>query len=324
MQAIEERDPATAGHSFRVAASAEKLAQAVDRADVPALRSIRFSSDQLREIRYAALLHDFGKVGVREHILRKEKKLHHADLRLLEQRFHTVRASLERSAYRELVEAHAQVGLDIAAFREKKTGIEHALRTEFCQLDAFFAAVQQANEPVVSRGAAGAAGASTAAAAATAGLQALRDYRYPAADGASLPLLDAFEFSSLNVTQGCLTQHERQQIESHVADSYAFLVLIPWTPDLAGVPAIAHGHHEKLDGSGYPCQLRGEQISMQTRILTICDIFDALTAADRPYKMAVPVERALEMMAAECQCGRLDAAVFDVFTQSRSWRTPCA
>ena len=312
VQAIEERDPATAGHSFRVAASAEKLARAVDRADVATLRAIRFSGDQLREIRYAALLHDFGKVGVREHILRKEKKLHHADLRLLEQRFLTVRASLERAAYRELVEEHALDALDIAAFREKKAHVEQMLQTEFCQLDAFLAMIMEANEPMISGGAP------------AADLQALMDYRYPAANGASLPLLEPFEFSSLKVTQGCLTEHERQQIESHVADSYAFLVLIPWTSDLAGVPAIAHGHHEKLDGSGYPRHLSGDQISMQMRILTICDIFDALTASDRPYKKAVPVERALEMMAAECRCGRLDAAVFDVFAQSQSWREQCA
>ena len=82
-----------------------------------------------------------------------------------------------------------------------------------------------------------------------------------------------------------------------MADSYSFLILIPWTRDLAGVPAIAHGHHEKLDGSGYPMGLRAPQISVQTRILTICDIYDALTAGDRPYKKAMPPERALDLIA---------------------------
>jgi 3',5'-cyclic-nucleotide phosphodiesterase len=106
-----------------------------------------------------------------------------------------------------------------------------------------------------------------------------------------------------------------------VADTYAFLILIPWTRELAGVPAIAHGHHEKLDGSGYPMGLQGGQISLQTRILTISDIYDALTARDRPYKQAIPPERALDLIAEECRAGHLDPALFKVFVDSRGWET---
>ena len=104
-----------------------------------------------------------------------------------------------------------------------------------------------------------------------------------------------------------------------MADSYSFLILIPWTRELAGVPAIAHGHHEKLDGSGYPMGLHGGQISMQTRILTISDIYDALTARDRPYKQAVPVERALDLMDAECRAGHLDAAPVQGVRRFHGW-----
>ncbi|WP_051155359.1 HD domain-containing phosphohydrolase [Noviherbaspirillum massiliense] len=307
VQAIEERDPVTAGHSFRVAGYAEHLAQAVDRADAPGLRQIVFSKDQLREIRYAALLHDFGKVGVREHVLRKEKKLHHADMRLLEQRFKYAQACLERQAYRRLVELHARHELSMAAFREAKRGIEEGLREEVDRLERFLDAIRRANEPAVS---------------ASAGLPDLKevmDYAYGESDDAMLPLLVQAEFSALSLPKGCLTLEERRQIESHVADSYSFLILIPWTRDLASVPAIAHGHHEKLDGSGYPMGLRGDQISVQTRILTICDIFDALTAGDRPYKKAVPVEQALDLIGLECQAGHLDARLFEVFVESRVW-----
>lgn len=307
VQAIEERDPATAGHSFRVAGYAERLAIAVDRADGPDLRQIAFSGDQLREIRYAALLHDFGKVGVREHVLRKEKKLHHAEMHLLEQRFMHARAYLERQAYRQLAEMHAQHELSIAAFRQEMARIDAALRQEFARLDRFLAAIRRANEPAISY---------------TEVLPELRDvlnYAYHDPDGPGVPLLNAFEFSALSITKGCLTAEERHQIESHVADSYSFLILIPWTRDLAGVPAIAHGHHEKLDGSGYPMGLRGGQISVQTRILTICDIYDALTAGDRPYKKAVPGEQALDLIAGECREGKLDSALFRVFVDSRAW-----
>ncbi|MCG2579165.1 GAF domain-containing protein [Dechloromonas sp. XY25] len=304
VQAIEERDPVTAGHSFRVAGYAENLAQAVDRADSSHLRHIEFSREQLREIRYAALLHDFGKVGVREHVLRKEKKLHHADMRLLEQRFHHARACLEREAYRRLSETHAREELSIAAFRHQLGLIEAQLGDEYARLDRFLAAIRRANEPAISD------------TEVPPELREVLHYTYRGSNGEAVPLIDNFEFSTLCVTKGCLTAEERRQIESHVADSYSFLILIPWTRDLSGVPAIAHGHHEKLDGSGYPMGLKGDQICVQTRILTICDIYDALTAADRPYKKALPRAAALDLMEAECRVGQLDPALFRVFVEA--------
>lgn len=308
VQAIEERDPATAGHSFRVAAYAENLARAVDRSR--ALRQVSFTRDQLREIRYAALLHDFGKVGVREHVLRKEKKLHQSEMSLLQQRFRHARACLEREAYRRLADLQCDKGLEGDAFRAERGRLEAELREDFARLDRFFDAICSANEPAISHGGE------------VAGLEDLRAFAYPDLDGSPAPLLDDCELAALSVTKGCLTAEERRQIEAHVADSYSFLILIPWTRDLAGVPAIAHGHHEKLDGSGYPMGLRGSQISIQTRILTISDIYDALTAGDRPYKKAMPVDAALDLIAQECRAGRLDAALFDVFVEARAWSAP--
>jgi 3',5'-cyclic-nucleotide phosphodiesterase len=307
VQAIEERDPVTAGHSFRVAAYAESLAVALDRAADPQLRRIAFSKEQLREIRYAALLHDFGKVGVREHVLRKEKKLHHADMRLLEQRFRYARACMERQAYHALAQRHLEEGWSAGRFRSEKEGIEALLAEESGRLDGFLATIRSANEPAVSRGGA---------------LPDLRDIVHYAChdpDGLLLPLLEEHEVAALSLAKGCLTPDERRQIEEHVVDSYSFLVLIPWTRDLSGVPAIAHGHHEKLDGSGYPMGLRGPQISIQTRILTICDIWDALTAGDRPYKKAVPVEQAIDLMQEECNAGHIDGSLFRVFVDARAW-----
>jgi HD-GYP domain-containing protein (c-di-GMP phosphodiesterase class II) len=309
VQAIEERDPVTAGHSFRVAGYAERLAMAVDRCGSSVLRKTVFSHDQLREIRYAALLHDFGKVGVREHVLRKEKKLHHGDMRLLELRFQHARSCIECEAYRQLVEYHAEQELSAARFREAHHALGERLGDEFVRLDAFLDAIRKANEPAISPGSA------------MADLEAVRGYAFSEASGITRTLLEEHELLSLSVAKGCLTPEERLQIEAHVADSYSFLILIPWTRDLAGVPAIAHGHHEKLDGSGYPMGLRGEQISPQTRILTISDIYDALTAGDRPYKRAVPPPLALDMMRAECGAGHLDADLFDVFVESKVWAT---
>lgn len=312
VQAIEERDPVTAGHSFRVAEYSDRLARALARSDDAELRRIAFTKEQLREIHYAALLHDFGKVGVREHILRKEKKLHHADMRLLEQRFRYARSCLERQAWRDLVEQHLKDELGPDEFRRRKEGIDIDLRTEAERLDAFFATIVAANEPAISAG-----GAAPQ-------LQPIRDYTCHHADGAKFHLLGDDELAALSIARGCLTADERRQIEEHVVDSYSFLILIPWTRELAGVPAIAHGHHEKLDGSGYPMGLKDGQISIQTRILTISDIYDALTARDRPYKQAVPAERALDLMDAECRAGHLDPRLFKVFVESKGWELPCA
>lgn len=312
VQAIEERDPVTAGHSFRVAEYADRLACALARSEDPELRRIAFTREQLREIHYAALLHDFGKVGVREHILRKEKKLHHADMRLLEQRFHYARACLERQAWRDLVLQHLQEPLGMDEFRRRKDSIDSELRIEAARLEGFFATIVAANEPAISAGGP------------TPELQPIRDYTCRHPDGTEFHLLRDDELVALSIGRGCLTADERRQIEEHVVDSYSFLILIPWTRELAGVPAIAHGHHEKLDGSGYPMGLKDGQISIQTRILTISDIYDALTARDRPYKQAVPAEHALDLMDAECRAGHLDPRLFKVFVDSRGWELPCA
>jgi HD-GYP domain-containing protein (c-di-GMP phosphodiesterase class II) len=307
VQAIEERDPVTAGHSFRVAGYAENLAMALEHAGDASLRRAAFTPAQLREIRYAALLHDFGKVGVREHVLRKEKKLHHADMRLLEQRFRYARACIERHAWRNLTERQLAGELGPAALRRERDRIEAELAAEGARLDAFFDIIVRANEPSVTH------------TTALPELEAIRHHPCPGTDDARFRLLTDEEFSALNIGKGCLTPDERRQIEAHVADSYSFLILIPWTRELAGVPSIAHGHHEKLDGSGYPMGLHGDQICLQTRILTISDIYDALTARDRPYKEAVPAERALDLIAEECRAGHLDGRLFKVFVDSKGW-----
>jgi len=110
-----------------------------------------------------------------------------------------------------------------------------------------------------------------------------------------------------------LTEEEREQIQSHVVHTYQFLSQIPWTKEIKRIPTIARAHHEKLDGSGYPYALRGEEIPIQSKMMTIADIFDALTAADRPYKKAVPVEKALGILSEEVRAGCLDPLLFQMF-----------
>jgi 3',5'-cyclic-nucleotide phosphodiesterase len=241
-------------------------------------------------------------------VLRKEKKLHHADMRLLEQRFRYARACIERHAWRSLTERQLRGELGPDDLRRERDRIEATLAEEGTRLDDFLDIIVRANEPAISH------------APPTAGLGAIRDHMCAGIDDPEFRLLGDEEYAALNIGKGCLTPDERRQIEAHVADSYSFLILIPWTRELAGVPAIAHGHHEKLDGSGYPMGLRGAQISVQTRILTISDIYDALTARDRPYKEAIPAERALDLIAEECRAGHLDEHLFGVFVASKAWQ----
>jgi HD-GYP domain-containing protein (c-di-GMP phosphodiesterase class II) len=119
------------------------------------------------------------------------------------------------------------------------------------------------------------------------------------------------------IRKGNLDDRERREIESHVTHTYRFLEQIPWTRELKRIPKIAYGHHEKLNGRGYPLQATAEDIPVQTRMMTIADIFDALTATDRPYKRAVPTERALDILSMEATEGMLDRALLDAFVGAR-------
>ena len=119
------------------------------------------------------------------------------------------------------------------------------------------------------------------------------------------------------IPHGTLDDVERREIQSHAEQTYQFLSKIPWTDDLKNLSAYAYGHHEMLNGSGYPRHLAGREIALQTRIITLADIFDALTASDRPYKPAVSVEKALAIIESEAKAGRLDADLVRVMMDSR-------
>ena len=303
VHAIEQRDPTTFGHSGRVANMTVGLAAVVDRAEDGAYRSVSFTREQIKEIRYAGLLHDFGKVGVREQVLIKAKKLYPLQLELIKQRHHFVRRTAEREFWRkrsEFLETHERK--DYEPFL-RALEAEHAREVEV--LDGFLNAVLSANEPTVLPG-----GRFEAL------LQlARRTYEDPA--GRPHPYLTEEEMRYLTIPKGSLDETERLEIESHVTHTYRFLQQIPWTRELQHIPMIAYGHHEKLDGRGYPRRVTGEAIPIQTRMMTISDIYDALSAADRPYKAAVAPARALDIMADEVRAGQLDQELFRLFVEGK-------
>lgn len=307
--AIETRDPATSGHSFRVANLTLALAEAVDRIQTGPYAPVSFTRDQMREIRYASLLHDFGKVGVREEVLVKAKKLYPAQMDLIRQRFELARRTLENDLLQ------AKIGYimekDRAAFLAAEPELNNRLSRKVAELDRCFQSIIAANEPSVlpehhfDQ------------------LMKVAAMRFADADGSDRPLLTPEEVRLLSIPQGSLDEEERLQIEAHVLHTVTFLKQIPWTSELRNVPDIARGHHEKLNGTGYPYKLSAPEIPLQTRMMTISDIFDALAAADRPYKKAVSVERALEILDLSVNEGELDAALFAIFREAeihRRWK----
>lgn len=305
VHAIEQRDPTTSGHSERVALRTVALAEALDRIQDGPFTLISFSREQIRELRYAGLLHDFGKVGVREQVLVKAKKLYEGELALIRQRHAFIRRSAEwayERARADFLFKNGRDGYD-AFIKELAEQQRESIETA----DRFLKVVLASNEPTV------------LAEGDFAQLNEFATRQYIDIDGGGQPFLTPQEQKHLSIRKGSLDERERLEIESHVNHTFAFLERIPWTRGLARIPEIALGHHEKLDGTGYPRHVSAEKIPLQTRMMTIADIYDALTAQDRPYKRALPMDRALDIMVDEVDRGALDGELFRVFIEAKVW-----
>ena len=306
--AIESRDPTTSGHSFRVADFTVALATAVDRADHGVFRGVRFSHDEMKEIRYASLLHDFGKVGVREEVLVKAKKLPVGQLDMIRQRGEIIRRGLELRHAQRKTDWLLQHGRE--GFGDRSAQWDAELAAVLADLDQQLKAIAAANEPTVMLDDI------------SASIRDLAVHAYADHLGDSLTLITPEEARILAIPRGSLTPGEYEEIQSHVVHTYQFLKQIPWTKELSRVPEIARSHHEKLNGGGYPDGWRAPDIPVQTRMMTISDIFDALTSRDRPYKPAVPVERALDILGQERKSGALDGDLLQLFIVVRPWERP--
>lgn len=301
--AIEQRDPTTSGHSFRVADLTVELARTADALDSGPFASVRFSADQLREIRYASLLHDFGKVGVRENVLVKAKKLYPLELDLVQYRFDYIIKAIEARYHRKKLDWLLKHGTE--SFEAENRTIDAEMETEILAMRQAFDRILQSNEPTV------------LAEGNFEFLQELGEKEFVDGRGTLSKLLSPREVSFLSIRKGNLDPGERGEIESHVTHTFHFLSKIPWTKDLRSVPDIAYAHHEKINGRGYPRGLSGDGISLQSRMMTISDIFDALTAKDRPYKKAVPHERAIDILQMEMRDGLLDPNVVGLFIDAK-------
>ena len=302
--AIDERDPSTAGHSLRVSALTMGIAEAVERGGRGAYRDTRFTGRQLRELRFAALLHDFGKVTVHEDVLTKAKKLPPVLWERVNMRFELIRASMERDYYKQ------RTNLRQSGDESRPLGarLEEELTAQLEHLDGMWRIVRAANEPAV------------LPQQSVAELTEIAARTFARSGRGASPYLTLEELHFLQIPRGTLNHTERAEVESHAEQTYRFLSSIPWTDDLGNLCDFALSHHEKLDGSGYPRGLKGDEIPVQVRMITIADIFDALTEKNRPYKAAVPTETALDIIRAEATAGRLDSDLVAIMIESQAYR----
>jgi HD-GYP domain-containing protein (c-di-GMP phosphodiesterase class II) len=299
VQAIEQRDPTTSGHSQRVSVLSCRLAEKVDRADSGAYREASFSRRDLQELKYAALLHDFGKIGVREQVLVKAKKLYPHERDAIRTRVELALQAAELDLLREklaLIERGAGEA-DLRACTER-----HAQRR--AQLMDAWSVIERADEPtVLSEGD-------------FSRIAEIAAITFPGTGGEAQRLLNEAEAIALKITRGSLSPSEISEIRSHVVHTYNFLTKIPWGKTMARIPEIARAHHEKLNGTGYPLGMPSQDIPLQSKIMTVADIYDALTASDRPYKKALASERALQILDFEVKDGNLDAELVRIFREA--------
>jgi len=301
--AIESRDPTTSGHSARVASLTVGLATAIDRCATGPHRLTHFTAEEMTELRYAALLHDFGKVGVREQVLVKAKKLLPGDLDRIRQRVELIKRGLElRYAGKKIEHLFAK---GRRGYARQRAAFDAELAAHVAALDQSIARIVAANEPaVLTRDFA-------------AGIERLALDIFEDHLGNRETVITREEAEILAIPRGSLTPAEFKEIQSHVIHTYEFLARIPWTREFRRIPEIARSHHEKLDGSGYPEGRQGGEIPVQSRMMTIADIYDALTAGDRPYKKSIAPVEALDILEHERQAGHLDGELLDVFVEAK-------
>ena len=300
--AIDERSPYTGGHIRRVAEMTMGLAKAVNDCDCGPLANAHFDEEQLDEIRIASWMHDIGKVTTPEWVVDKPTKLTTIfdRIELLRSRFEVMAKTTEVEMLKQKV-AYLEGGEAVPA------DLAEASQAKLRQLNEDFEFLARANEPGefmddddLER------------------LTQIRTRQY-SLDGATAgPCLTDDEFENLSIRKGSLTDEERQKINDHAAMSIKMLGQIPFTRSLRQVPDIAGAHHEKLDGSGYPQGLKGSEISLQARILALVDIFESLSADDRPYRAKpMPRDLVLRILEEEVDAGHLDRDVFDLFMREK-------
>lgn len=299
-RAIDEKNPHTSAHCSRVPDLTLMLTQAVsDTAEGP-LAGERYSEEELYEVKIAAWMHDCGKITTPEHVINKARKLETIVDRIhwVKTRFEVVRRDLRLRMLEKLLEKHG-----IKLPESSQQVLDQALN----QIDADEAFIDKANiggEFMSSEEQARVAQIATR-------------YRWQDRAGEQHPLLSEEEVHNLQIARGTITAEERQIMNNHMQVTIDMLEALPYPKQLARVPEIAGGHHERMDGRGFPKGLTREQMSVPARVMGIADVFEALTAPERPYKKAMPLSQALTILGRMKQDNHIDPDIFDVFVREK-------
>ncbi|RMF94219.1 MAG: GAF domain-containing protein [Nitrospinota bacterium] len=301
VEAIDRRSRVTSGHSARVVRYATFLVDAINRQRNGPFGEFSFSPEEIEEIRVAAWLHDIGKIAVREAILEKENKLTESEMEAVRERF----AAIQLDAERCFLERKLALLSSGEPSPEALEQLEQERIATLQEIRDDLAFLERVNIPGYLEDAD------------LQRLQAIAAKTYQAPSGEQKPYLTASEYANLSIRRGNLTEEELQHMRSHVLHTKDMLSKIPFTKNLRNVPLYAGAHHEMLDGSGYPEGLKGEQIPLQARILAVVDVYEALTAPDRPYKKPMPAEQALQVLRSEAGRGRLDKDLVELFIEER-------
>ena len=246
------------------------------------LAKIKFNEDEILVLRYSALLHDFGKIGVAERVLTKGEKLLLSEFENIKERFETIRY-------------HIGSKIKDKVNKEK----------ELLKIDEYFKLLEKAKIP----------GRLTDKEKET--LKKLAKQKYVTLKGEVRPYLTDKELKSYLIEDGSLTEQERHMIKTHVFHSFKFLDEIPWPSTLKNIPKIAYAHHEMMDGTGYPNNLNGQEIPIEAQIMCVADVYDALVSSDRPYKKKIELKDALHIITEKAQQGKLNKEIVELFISKK-------
>lgn len=295
--AIDEKSPNTGGHCQRVPLLTMLLADAVDATEEGPLASFHMSERDRYELKIASLLHDCGKVTTPVHVAEKATKLQTLfdRIQMVDTRFEVIRRDAELA-----------MGREIMAGADRATS-ERLLQETFRRIDQDRDFLRQVNV----------GGESMQAADQERVRLISKTYRWVNADGDEVDFLTDDELENLTIRSGTLTQAERETINHHIVSTIKMLEALPWPKHLKHVPEYAGGHHERMDGRGYPRGLKQSEMPVQARIMGIADIFEALTARDRPYKPGMKLSEALRILGKFRDDGHIDPELFDVFIKQK-------
>lgn len=308
--AIDEKSPYTGGHCQRVPALTMMLAEAVDACTDGPFAQFRMSDKDRYELKIAGLLHDCGKVTTPVHVVDKATKLQTIfdRIHLVDTRFEVIKRDMELNALKKLLamrevsnpDAEQMVWLELRDAQRQADLDRDSLRHANVGTEAMSVEDQQRVRDIA------------------------HNYQWRNVDGVLTQFLTTDEIENLTIRAGTLTATERETINYHIVATNKMLERLPWPRHLKNVPEYAGGHHERMDGKGYPKGLTREQMSVQARVMGIADIFEALTAKDRPYKAGMKLSEAVYILARFARSGHIDPDLFQVFLSQGVYRAYAA